>query len=386
MLSKPLLINTVIRDDTENVIKTLNYTDYFANEINLNKMKLPELKKIAKSHRLLVSGKKAIVIDRIVERFTQDKNATLIQNLCKKHIVGVFIRSLDNTESQKLCINDTDFYTLEPLDEIDGEVFLVYKDEDDFEYGFNVISLLLLIKNSKKIARYVLDLKLLNVLLKNIDIVEIHNPYNRRKFPSSVVERIIRKALLINIFFPHHLKDILVYGGSANESSGNVLRDYNYMSNADARLNIIRNNYRTAMTLLQERPLEERIESIFMEIDQLGNYTQSSWFSNLNREDYIRLYRNLYEIWFYRGQISQELRRQICVLTDPFREIQQRRLNLREISGEFIKDACLRVFEYMVLTGIDVEHRKIGALHALSALTVVSREARVAMPYLYESL
>jgi hypothetical protein len=158
------------------------------------------------------------------------------------------------------------------------------------------------------------------------------------------------------------------------------------MSNADARLNIIRNNYRTAMTLLQERPLEERIESIFMEIDQLGNYTQSSWFSNLNREEYIRLYRNLYEIWFYRGQISQELRRQICVLTDPFREIQQRRLNLREISGEFIKDACLRVFEYMVLTGIDVEHRKIGALHALTALTVVSREARVAMPYLYESL
>jgi len=201
-----------------------------------------------------------------------------------------------------------------------------------------------------------------------------------------VVERIIKKALLINIFFPHHFKDILVYGGSANENSGNVLRDYNYMSNADARLNILRNNYRMAMTLLHERPLEERIESIFMEIDQLGNYTQSSWFSNLNREEYIRLYRNLYEIWFYRGQISQELRRQICVLTDPFREIQQRRLNLREISGEFIKDACLRAFEYMVLTGIDVEHRKLGALHALTALTVVSREARVAMPYLYESL
>ena len=76
----------------------------------------------------------------------------------------------------------------------------------------------------------------------------------------------------------------------------------------------------------------------------------------------------------------------ICILIDPFREIHQQRLTQREITGEFIKEACLKVFEYMVLTGIDDEHRKLGALHALSALTIVSRPARHSMPWLFESL
>jgi hypothetical protein len=40
----------------------------------------------------------------------------------------------------------------------------------------------------------------------------------------------------------------------------------------------------------------------------------------------------------------------------------------------------------MVFTGIDIEYRKIGALHVLSALTTVNLEARLAMPWLYDSV
>ena len=42
--------------------------------------------------------------------------------------------------------------------------------------------------------------------------------------------------------------------------------------------------------------------------------------------------------------------------------------------------------ETMVYTGIDVEYQKIGALHMLSALTIVSPNARQNMMWLYESL
>jgi hypothetical protein len=48
--------------------------------------------------------------------------------------------------------------------------------------------------------------------------------------------------------------------------------------------------------------------------------------------------------------------------------------------------ACLIVFENMVYSGIDEDHRKLGTFHALSGLTMVSIPARTAMPWLYESI
>jgi hypothetical protein len=42
--------------------------------------------------------------------------------------------------------------------------------------------------------------------------------------------------------------------------------------------------------------------------------------------------------------------------------------------------------ENLIYSGIDEEYRKIGALHVLSALTLVSSPARIAMPWLYESI
>lgn len=381
MFSKPILNNEVLREDKNQVVTTLDYNEYYKKEVLLEKMKVQELKKIAKQHKMLVSGRKAILIERIKTRFREDKNAGLIQNIYKGYVVRKLLNGIDNDISKKTFVNDTDFYTLEPLREISRELFFSYIDNDQFEYGFNIISLLLMMKNSKKIQRFVLDLKLINVMIQNTNLVDIKNPYNRSNIERDVVVKILKRIILINMIFPHHLYDILQHNVK-NQQTESILRTYNYLSNTE----ILRNNYRERMNQLREKSVDERIENIFMEIDSLGNYTQSSWFSELNREDSIRLYRHLYEIWHYRGQISRELRHKICILIDPFREIQQQRLTQREITGEFIKEACLKVFEYMVLTGIDDEHRKLGALHALSALTIVSRPARQSMPWLFESL
>jgi hypothetical protein len=125
---------------------------------------------------------------------------------------------------------------------------------------------------------------------------------------------------------------------------------------------------------------------MFMEIDQLGNYTQSAWFSNLDRREYIRLYRCLYDIWNYRAQLSYEMKRNICIIDDPFHNVFNEAMYYHDISLNRIRDACVTVFENMIYTGIDDEYRKLGVLHALSALTLVSIPARNAMPWLYESI
>ena len=113
-----------------------------------------------------------------------------------------------------------------------------------------------------------------------------------------------------------------------------------------------------------------------MEIDQLGNYTSSSWFNNLSHMQYIRLYRCIWDVWNYRGQLNSYMKRQICPFYDPFEGIFPRRLHTN-ISLEQIKKGCLIVFENLVYSSYDIELRKIGALHCLSALTLVSSNARL---------
>ena len=53
---------------------------------------------------------------------------------------------------------------------------------------------------------------------------------------------------------------------------------------------------------------------------------------------------------------------------------------------EIIRKACLTVMENIILTGNTDEYRQLGAMHVLSALTLVSIPARANLPWLYESV
>jgi hypothetical protein len=76
----------------------------------------------------------------------------------------------------------------------------------------------------------------------------------------------------------------------------------------------------------------------------------------------------------------------ICCLNDPFYGRFGEILNVDENTLEILQEACLYVIENMVYTGIDVEYRKIGTFHALTALTLVSDDARHQFQWLYDSV
>ena len=73
-------------------------------------------------------------------------------------------------------------------------------------------------------------------------------------------------------------------------------------------------------------------------------------------------------------------------LGDPFLNVLNERVTYDNICINRLREACVTIIENMVHTGIDTEFRKIGALHVLTALTVVSLPARNSMIWLYESL
>ena len=336
-----------------NIRKTsLSYEDYISKNVILKKYKIPDLKSIAKQHKIHITGTKVVLIKRIETHFLHIKNSIIIQRYFRGHMARLFIKLRGPAvNNRSICVNETDGYTLEPLKEIDFEKFYSYTDKKNFIYGFDIFSLLQIYKKNGKIL----------------------NPYTRERFDNRIINEVVCLGKIIHIIQPHLFED----EPAQPIQNSIVANTHNFNGQQIELLNKLQE--------IRSRSIQTRINDLFIEIDLLGNYTQSVWFSQLEKREYIRFFRLLHNLWNFRGQLSNETKKRICQIYDPFLNIRLPN-NLFDLSLEQIKKACVTIIEDMVYCGIDTEYRKIGALHVLSILTVVSVPARNNMMWLYESL
>jgi hypothetical protein len=376
---KNLLIKIINLDElidkknTQNEIvkikQTLSYNDYIKNKVLLQKYKIPELKSIAKQHKIPITGTKVVLIKRIEQHFIHIKKAIIIQRFFRGYIARLYI-SLRGPAvfKRNICVNETDGYTLEPLNEIPFERFYSYIDPKNFIYGFDIFSLLQIYKNNGKIL----------------------NPYTRERFDNKIINKIICLGKVIQILQPDLYTEYHPPPPPKKPLQNQFFRNTSN-HNEGLRTNhsrVYNQEQRALMIKLQEikiRPIRTRINDLFLEIDLLGNYTQSFWFTQLEKGEYIRFFRLLNSFWNYRWQLSYETKISICQLYDPFTNINLP-APLFDLSLEQLQELCLNVMEDMIYCGIDTEFQKIGALHVLSILTIVSIPARNNMIWLYESL
>lgn len=347
---------------TCNKFLSLSYKDFFNNNVLLKKYKIPELKVIAKQYKIPITGTKIILIKRIENHFDHIKNAICIQKIFRGFITRLFFKLRGPASiNRSICVNETDGYTLEPLNEIPFEKFYSYTHKD-FIYGFDIFSLLQIYKNNGKIL----------------------NPYTRERFDNKLINEIICLGKIIHILKPELFVD-------EKKQSQNIEIVQNNNQNNRFRIqniNLYNETQLAVMHKIQEiknRPINTRINDLFIEIDLLGNYTQSSWFTDLEKRDYIRFFRLLHNLWNFRAQLSYETKIRICQLYDPFLNIRLPQ-SLYDLSLQQIQEVCINVMEDFIYCGIDDEYRKIGALHVLSILTIVSIPARNNMFWLYESV
>jgi hypothetical protein len=392
MLSKPLRPQTISRENKlKNSLKknqvdyTLTYGQYYKNDVNLKKYKLPELKTIVKEYNLTRTGNKDVLIDRIVDLFRKMRTSAKIQKVFRGWLVRrSFKLRGDAWKNRCICVNDTDFVTLEPLNEIPYELFYSYKDNKDFVYGFNLTSLMQIIKNK----------------------TPLKNPYNREQFPENALRDVIALNNITKILYTEFNDETEFYQAAnclrkqptptrrlfelnENEPNRNAMFSTEYLRPTIIpgiyNITEMHNKYNFIVESRQ-KPIATRIQNLFMEIDQLGNYTQGYWFSNLDRIGCLRFYRVLSDIWNYRAQLSYDIKKKICPFLEPFANIFTRNVLYNDAPLEDFQVLCITVMENLVYSGFDDEYRKISAFHLLSALTVVSAQARNAMPWLYESI
>jgi hypothetical protein len=316
-----------VTDDKINIPTILTYNELIYNNYNVN-----QLKSFAKHYKLKLSGNKPQLLSRIYSFLYFSSHIVKIQKIFRRYLVSKYkILHGPAIMERKICTNNADFVTMEPLEEINFHQFISYKDVDGFIYGFDITSLH-------------------NLFLKSGD--EIKNPYNRNLIPESVFKNIrglIRLGRILKIAINLNFED-----------------DTKKVSN--------------------EKAIELKALSLFQQIDSLGNYSNVNWFLSLNRTQLIKFTRELMDIWQYRAQLPAETKRNICPpIGDPFRNLSIQYVNTEQNLWN-VKKVLLDVIDKFVNSGIDKDSKALGAYYVLGALTLVNSEAATSLPWLFQSV
>lgn len=337
-----------------------------------------DLRKIKLLYDFALSGSKQVLMDRVARIYAMEESALVMQKSFRGYVTRESLRLRGPAlKNRGLCVNETDFYTLEPIKNIPVGEFFSYEGAQHFVYGFDFDSIVTLFKNKQRANSIV-------------------NPYNRESidYMRVRIDKLTRLNRLMNKKMGSEAMPLTEYSTqrqsnratsqrmvySVTDLSGNAMQNaaIDQMYNANEMIEKLRT--------IRSLPIQRRIEDLFIEIDTLGNYAQSAWFTQLDHRDCIRYFRSLYDIWYYRAQMPLNVKLKICPLSDPFITVLNQRIRYNDVSEDVIRELCLCVMEDMVYTGVDVEFRTLGTFHILCGLTMVSANARASMPWLYESV
>jgi hypothetical protein len=251
------------------------------------------------------------------------------------------------------CVNDTDFYTFDKLSNIKPMELFTYLDSDNKIYGFHIASIFHLIITSYP---------------------TITNPYNRNVIPSSIIKNVYEK---------------LIYGSLMGFRVSVKLEDEDNDDNNNNDQSGYTNVAGGVPVISREKQEELFIVDLFQHINTLGNYADSDWFIALQREELVRFIRNIHDIWYYRANLSQEMKERICPPHgNPF-VLHNAHVNLNVITlltSPEIRTICVSVIDRMTRRGAAREDQCLGAFYVLATLTIVNQDARNALPWLYEAV
>ena len=309
-----------------------NYNNY--NDILCYSYNVSQLRLICKKYNIKVSGNKDEIKRRVYNYLYHLNNIIVIQKSTRRFLIQLYIKLHGPGFLKKeLCTNDLDFCSLDTLKEIPYNQFFSFKDEDNFIYGYDIVSLYNLYLKSNK---------------------NLINPFSQKTIDKSIIKKMIYFIKLSKIL--------------------------------KISINL---NFDTINNLTEIKQIEMDVLSLFQKIDLLGHYTNTKWFNDLNKKTLLKFISELYDIWNYRANLSRETKREIVPpIGNPFY------LANNNMQISFLKDAnfikikkyILDVMNNLVNTGINDSSKCLGAYYILSALTLVNQDAAEAMPWLYQAV
>lgn len=323
-LFTPYFINKPVREDTircKNEEKILNEEDY--EMILENNYTIKYLNDLKKKHSIIGGKTKGELIYLIYNILRIRCGILKIKKCYRRYLLYKYKKLLNGQEYR----NTEDFETLESLKNlIKLNIVSLSDDESKCFYGFHIKSFKKLLKKYKKKA---------------------FNPYTRKLINDDEEER-INKILRLNKIL--------------NIPSDNLLEEEEVINSSNKlRFNII---------------------DVVHELNNLGNYVESSWLEKLTKAQLVKFFFELKDIWEYRANLSSNVKFQIYKFGNPFYDI-----NLNMIRG-YTEDKLKFILINLIRRFISSDEETVGALGAfyiLGTLTLVEMDARNALPWLYQS-
>lgn len=307
--------------------KILQFSEY-QNMLKHN-YNVQQLKQICKFYKQKSSGNKKELMNNCYNYLKLSHKALIIQTCFRGHIVRHLNKLKGPACVNRKCTNETDFFTLVPLKEIPKKQFFSYKDKDDFIYGFDICSLYNMI------------------VVEKMDRI---NPYNRNELPKNILKTLQSIC---------HISNIL--GDKLNIKIDNTINN-----------------------LSQEKKLELKAIELFQKIDDLGFITNANWIVSLSRVRLRNYLNELYDIWNYRAQLSNETKRKIDPINgNPFAGIHMGYIVSQ--GKNTILHNILKIIETFISRGETQDAKSLGVYYVLGALTMVSFDAANSLPWLYDS-
>ena len=279
-------------------------------EVSITKEKYMELKEQKKF--IYVADLKKIAVNYGIS----------IKGLKKKQLIEI----LDAHFTKPIVINnEEDFYSLEPIAEIDKD-YLFVVNENGFHYGFDVRSFKKLIGSTKQ------------------------NPYTRTEF------------------------------------SGKTIDSFNKI--CDELLNQNKSLYfDEPENMTVEQKFNQKLLRIFQKMDSLeviASGTQIQWFTELGFLKLKKSYVILEDVWNYRSQISYEQKNKIVPGNNIFNYNKDYILNLTEHDKRELEHITLNEMDKLISSSDNKDDRVLGCYYILIALSEVNLTVLEACPWLIQ--
>jgi hypothetical protein len=284
-----------------------------------------QLKAIAKHYKLKQSGNKCMLTSAIYHYLRLSKHSSIIQRYYRNYL----IRRLNKIKGKSLikrslATNTDDFLTLDTINNISTDQYISLM-SNRHEYGFSIKSLY-------------------NIILTSNNP---QNPYNRIE---------LSKDSIINVKEFLRLSNLMGIDIDLN------------IDNCPSNINV-----------------KFKIIELFHKIDLLGNYSDHKWFLSLNKDELIKFYKHLYDIWIYRTQLTQQQMINICHPSGKPFENYSNSIFLNNLNVGEIQEVFVTVFYNLLTKAIDRENQKLGAYYILGALTLVCADAADSLSWLHNS-
>lgn len=340
--------------------------DWLADPNSIQSLHINQLKSILKSARLRVSGKKQELIQRLKGYYRRIGYAITIQRVFR----GFLVRESERMRgpgypNTNLCLNETDFHTMDLLCRIPREEFFSYRDATGFVYGFNVFSLMAMFKRNRKTV----------------------NPYNREDIPIPIVCKVFSIYKKILLLYPltcnlarfdeqsRELAQIVLSETRSREDAASLMESDSDISSVTLQSDLSSvgpdrdtRNLTDGLTesalhrlsrLRENYSVQERIIMVFERINALTNDAyNANWFENLSKHKYDMFY-HFYLVWWSRSKNAE-----ICPLDNPFYAAS---LFDENSTRDYYRLVCLELIENMVYTGTN-EHWQCKGAEQVTAI------------------